>query len=355
MKSHKRMLKVLLLIVGVIVGAAAYKHFVISAPTEIAKHSSTVQNIEPNGKVIILTHSEQTNSVTHELAVYFKERLEHLSNGELHVSIYGENTLGSLNDGINGISNGTFEMRLGMGPSRIMRVITWLPSILGTSSQVIDQALANNEQLKAMIEAENNADGVYLLGMMPSRYRILTSNKPVETLADLKGMKIRTINDGIESDFWRCLGAEPSAFNIEQVYMALKQGIVEAQENTIPSIVSNKIYECQTNVIRTNHKVYFDSFYINLDYYNALSDTERMWIASAVSDAIDFGRDKLKDYEREGLETIIESGVEVSSISDVEKQKMIDIASPLLVKSFEDADGEALVNDVITLFRDEMN
>jgi TRAP-type C4-dicarboxylate transport system substrate-binding protein len=246
-------------------------------------------------------------------------------------------------------------MRLGMGPSRIMRVITWLPSILGTSSQVIDQALANNEQLKAMIEAENNADGVYLLGMMPSRYRILTSNKPVETLADLKGMKIRTINDGIESDFWRCLGAEPSAFNIEQVYMALKQGIVEAQENTIPSIVSNKIYECQTNVIRTNHKVYFDSFYINLDYYNALSDTERMWIASAVSDAIDFGRDKLKDYEREGLETIIESGVEVSSISDVEKQKMIDIASPLLVKSFEDADGEALVDDVITLFRDEMN
>ncbi|MBS7526390.1 TRAP transporter substrate-binding protein [Fusibacter paucivorans] len=354
MKSHKRLLKVFFLAVAVIAVAAAYKQFVISAPSELAKHSSTVQNIEPNGKVIIMTHSEQTNSVTHELAVHFKERLEHISNGELRVSIYGENTLGSLNDGINGISNGTFEMRLGMGPSKIMRVVTWLPSILGTSSQIIDQALASNEALKTMIEAENNADGVYLLGMMPSRYRILTNNGPVETLTDLKGMKIRTINAGIESDFWECLGAEPSAFNIEQVYMALQQGIVEAQENTIPSIVSNKIYECQTNVIRTNHKVYFDSFYINLDYYNSLTDAERTWIAAAVSDTIEFGRENLRDYERDGLETIIESGVEVSALSDTEKQKMIEIASPILVKSFAESYGADFVNDVIDQFRYEI-
>jgi C4-dicarboxylate-binding protein DctP len=320
--------------------------------TEAARHASSLPHTAQSGKVIILTHSEQTNSVTHELALHFKSELESISNGQLRVSIYGENTLGNLTDGINGISNGTFEMRLGMGPSKIMRIITWMPSILGTSAQTIDQNLVANAQLKAMIEAENEEDGVRLLGLMPSRYRILTHNGSVTKLSDLKGVKIRTINEGIESDFWACLGAEPNAFSIEQVYMALQQGIVDAQENTIPSIVSNKIYELQRNVIRTNHKVYFDAFYMNLDYYNQLSETEREWVALAVSETIEFGREKLRDYEREGLETIIEGGVEMSALSDVEKNKMIEMTSPVIVESFAEAYGDDFVNEVIDCFRE---
>lgn len=297
--------------------------------------------------VIILTHSEMENSLTHEIAIKFKEILEKESENQFIVDIYPNNTFGSLSDGINNFSNGAVEMRLGAGPSKIINTVNWLPSVIEADAYELNEALKPGHKLRNLVDEECEKYNAKIIGITPLIFRMLTSNEKITSIKDFSKINIRVINDGIYKRYWETLGAQTNSFNIEQVYAALQQNIVDAQENTIPSIVSNKLYEQQKYLTITNHMFYNDALYINQDFYDGLSFEQQKLIENAADVAINYGSSKTVAYLIDGYKELENAGVEIITLSDEDMKNIKDKVKPIVIDYLKDTFGEDLFERVL--------
>ena len=82
---------------------------------------------------------------------------------------------------------------------------------------------------------------VRLLAMSDQNFRVMTTNKKIESLDDFKGQKIRTMENKYHLAFWQSIGANPTPMAFSEVYIGLQQGTIDAQENPYEVIVSGKI------------------------------------------------------------------------------------------------------------------
>lgn len=128
--------------------------------------------------------------------------------------------------------------------------------------------------------------GIKLLGTVDSGFRQLTTNKPIEKIEDLQGLKIRTTTNKNHIAYWTAVGANPTPMDMGEVYIGLQQGTVDAQENPYDFIVSNKFYEAQKYVVETNHVIHATVLIANNEMYQSLPDDIRQLINEAAEQAI---------------------------------------------------------------------
>lgn len=308
---------------------------------------------DPEPIVIILTHSEMENSLTHEIAIKFKEVLEKESENQFVVEVYPNNSFGSLSDGIEYFPNGAVEMRLGSGPSKIISIVKWLPSIIEIETDRLNEALKSGHQLRNLVDEECVSYNAKIVGMTPLIYRMLTSNEKINSIEDFSKINIRVISDGIYKKYWEVLGARTSSFNIEQVYAALQQNIVDAQENTVPSIVSNRLYEQQKYLTITKHYLNNDVLYINLDFYNRLSSKQQELIEKASEVAINYGSSKTTAYLIDGFKKLEAAGVEVIALPEDEKKRMNEKVRPMVIDYLKNTYDKELFEKVLLMISNE--
>lgn len=303
--------------------------------------------------IIILTHSEVENSLTHEIALKFKEVLERESENQFVVDVYPNNSFGSLNDGVEYFSNGAVEMRLGAGPSKIISIVKWLPSVIEINTYELNEALKPGHKLRNLVDEECANYNAKIIGSTPLIYRMMTSNKKIDSIEDFSEINIRVINDGIYKTYWEALGAQTNTFNIEQVYTALQQNIVDAQENTIPSIVSNKLYEQQKYLIVTKHMLANDVLHVNQDFYNSLSSEKQELIEKAAKTATDYGTSKTINYLIDGNKKLEAEGIEVVALPEEEKKKMNEIVKPIVIDYLKKTYGNELFEKILLAVNDK--
>lgn len=303
--------------------------------------------------IIILTHSEMENSLTHEVAMKFKEVLERESEKQFVVDVYPNNSFGSLTDGVEYFSTGAVEMRLGSGPSNIISIVKWLPSMIEINTDELNEALKPGHQLRNLVDEECTYYNAKIIGITPLIYRMMTSNEKINSIEDFSKINIRVISDGIYKKYWDTLGARTSSFKIEQVYAALQQNIVDAQENTVPSIVSNRLYEQQKYLTITNHYLNNDVLYINQDFYNSLSSKQQELIEKAAEVAISYGSSKTIAYLIDGFKKLEAAGVEVIALPEDEKKKMNEKVKPLVIDYLKNTYGKELFEKVLLTISNE--
>ena len=95
--------------------------------------------------------------------------------------------------------------------------------------------------------------GFELIGFFDQGMRQMTSNIKVQSPDDMQGQKIRVMENQLHISIWQALGANPTPMAFSEVYMALQQGTIDAQENPFEVIYANRLYEQQDYVILTNH------------------------------------------------------------------------------------------------------
>lgn len=323
------------------------------------RNEQAVPLFEPTGElpdtskttVILLTHSESENSLTQKLALDFKERLETLSAGQMRVDIFPNNTLGNLTDAVNSFGNGTVEMRLGMGPSNALEVIQWLPSLQEVDLDRLESSLQEGGAVREILDEQCQQDGVQILGIMPPLFRVLTSNQPVKNVEDFSKLHMRVFSPGIESEVWEKLGAETVIFSVEEVYTALQQGIVDAQENTLPSIIGNRLYKQQKYLTLTNHKIYMDLMYIDQEFLQSLTQEQQQFIFSAADDAIEDTTALQKDYLTSGYQQLEVSGMQIVPFSSREREKMREIIGPEVEAYLKETSGADIVQQIRSALR----
>ena len=184
------------------------------------------------------------------------------------------------------------------------------------------------------------------LGYSDQHFREMTSNREIRSIDDFQGLKIRTMENPNHILYWASLGANPTPMVWGEVYIALQQHNIDAQENPYESIVASKVYEQQKYIIETHHIVHLVSLIMNEEVYLSLDEEERQWVEDAARTAIAYSRQQA-DLRLENRKKIVtDYGVTILPISDSLREEMTERAIKANAQVVDKV-GMDLVQDLI--------
>jgi tripartite ATP-independent transporter DctP family solute receptor len=170
--------------------------------------------------------------------------------------------------------------------------------------------------------------GLKGIAMWENGFRNYTNNKVAVRLpADVRGQKVRTMNNDIHLVAWKAFGANPTPMAFNELFTALQQGTVDAEENPLGIIDANKFQDVQKYVSLTQHVYTPFIVVMNLDKYNSLTPVQKSAIDKATVESTDFQRKKSQSLEREILQKFQTQGITVIDLTPGEKaawQKIVE-------------------------------
>ena len=275
--------------------------------------------------------SSPEDTVTQLYAEKFAQEVERLSDGSMLIGVYPNSVLGgdrelleSCKDGdIPFVVQNTAPQVTFMPDTAVFDMPCLFDSIEEVRKQVDDETF-----LKLMQEVYHEG-GYRLLGYADQGFRIMTTNDKVETIADFKGQKIRTMENSFHLQFWKALGANPTPMTFSEVYIGLQQGTIDAQENPYEVVVSNKLYEQQKYVIETNHLPHLISLIVSQEFYEGLSSEQQDIIDKAAASAKEYAREQSDARIASRKAIIEESGTNIIILDDATKDAMREASQPV--------------------------
>jgi len=285
------------------------------------------------------------DTVTYLYGKKFADLVSEASGGKMKIQIFANGTLGGDRE--------LLESCLGGDVNFIVQTtapqVNFMPNLavfdLPVAYATIDEVRAalDNEKFMNTIN-QVYADGGYkLLGYADQSFRVMSTNKKVESLADFKGQKIRTMENPNHLAFWKALGANPAPMAFAEVYIGLQQGTIDAQENPYEVIVANKLFEQQDYIIQTNHLPHILSLITNKTLFDGLNDAEKAILEDAVTEAKAYAREQADSRAEERLAAIKASGTEIVPVSPELYEEIKAAAQPVYDQISEKV-GADLVN-----------
>lgn len=214
---------------------------------------------------ITLGHAVAATDPRHEAGVRFGKELERLTNGRYVVEVYPGGQLGNYNEQVQAIKVGTQDILIEdtnvLDRFDTIAGIDVYPFLFRDADHFFK--VFNGAVGKDLYEEIRKKTGFLTLGAMFRGYRELTTKRPVTKVDDLKGMKIRVPPAKIFLETWKALGANPTPMVWGEVYLSLKQGVIDAQENPFPVIYNEKIFEVTKYLVLTHHATGVYTFIMN--------------------------------------------------------------------------------------------
>lgn len=298
--------------------------------------------------IITLTHATAETTSLHAGSVAFKEYVEEHSDGRILVNIYPNAQLGADRETIEGVQTGEITMMSSSNAVQVNfvpdAVIFDVPFCFEDTETA--RATLTDENFVNAIAASYADAGFHYIGTSDQGFRTLTANKEIRTPADCQGLTIRTMENKYHMATWEAIGANPTPLAFNELYTALQQGTVDAQENPIELIYSQKFYEQQKYVIGTNHILQTIVWIMNEDFYESLPDD----LKTVVDEAGAYATQAANDYQDENLaantQAIKDYGVEFIELTSEESAAFADATSSIgeMIK----ADCSAEVYDAFT-------
>ncbi len=281
-------------------------------------------------KVIRLAHSNQLEDFMHIAYVMFKDEVEKKTNGNIKVEIFPNGELGNDTTTTPAVQMGELTMCLVNSP----HLAPLVPDIF-----VLDMPFAwdNRDQLwKAlggelgqMLEASMAKVGLKPIHYFDGGFRELANTKrAITSLDDIKGLKIRVLENPIHIAFWKALGANPTPMATGEVFTALQQKTVDGSENSYTRLYYEKLYEVMTNISDSKHICTPYLTVMNLKFFNSLTPEEQKIIMDAAKSSNEYQLAQSSRVDKECFDKIIASGVKFTAIPDNVRAQIRAIAQP---------------------------
>jgi tripartite ATP-independent transporter DctP family solute receptor len=183
------------------------------------------------------------------------DRIHAETRGRMQIDIFAESKLGNDSAMLAMLQKNELEMYMGGNVFGPLVPVTEMPGLPFTFKNSAAVFAALDVELGDHIRAELMAKGIYAFrrGFDNGFHQLTTSTKPIRTVDDLVGMKIRTPVQKMTVDFFESLGAKPMTFTLNRLYEVLKDHTVDAQTDPLQIIVLLKLNEVQTYLSLTNH------------------------------------------------------------------------------------------------------
>ena len=200
-------------------------------------------------------HVYEDGAAYHKWALWASEEIAARTEGRVNITVYPASSLGNESDINEGLTIGSVDM-IYTGPNFAERdygpiAISDYPFMLKDYDHW--KAYRDSDLFQELSEGYKEATGHTVMAITWYGYRHVTSKFPILKPEDMKGLKIRVPDSPVMVMFPNAVGANPTPIAFAEVYLALQQGVVDAQENPLPTIQFMKFYEVQSHISLTGH------------------------------------------------------------------------------------------------------
>ena len=241
-----------------------------------------------------LGSSSPEDTVTQIYAEKFADEVDRLSDGKMKISVYPNSVLGGDRELLESCKDGDIPFVVQNTAPQVTfmkdTAVFDMPALFDSIDEVREHV--DNPKFMKLMQQVYNDGGYELLGYADQGFRVMTTNKKIESLADFKGQKIRTMENSYQ------------------------QGTIDAQENPYEVIVSNKLYEQQDYVVETNHLPHLISLIVSEEFMKGLTDEQQQIIREASETAKQYAREQSDERIASKIKTIEDSGTQIITLSD---------------------------------------
>jgi len=295
--------------------------------------------------ILKLGHAVAPEHPYHLGAVRYSDLVAQRTKNKVKIDVYPSTQLGNERDMVEGLQLGTIDLVVtstgplgGFVPRMFVVDLPFLFRDRAHAYQVLDGPIGR-ELLNAF-----SAKGMKGLAFWENGFRQITNSvRPIEKPEDLKGIKIRTMENKVHLSAFRAFGASPTPMAWSEVYTALQQKTIDAQENPIAIIYFQKISEVQKHLALTGHFYSPTPLLMSLKAFNNLSQNIQKIMLDAAMECATFERNLLRDNEAKQLAEIKAKGMQVTLPN---KKPFQDAAAPVY-KEFESQFGKETIGRIM--------
>lgn len=302
---------------------------------------------------IRLSHGDNETNPTHITAVTFAEKVAEYSDGRIEVQIFPSNQLGSEEEVVRGVRNNTIQAQIpamaNVHPVSPSVGVFLLPYLFSNS----EEAHAGLDAiLPAINERVTEEAGIRFLGILEKGFRVMTNSvRPVETLEDLEGLKIRVSPNEIVIKTFQAWGIEPVPMGWGEVFTALQQGVIDGQENPYTTAQTSKFYEIQKYITEIHYMIWTGPLLISEKFYQGLPADLQDAVSRAGQEAVIAGREANAEQTSEAMTFLTENGMTLLG-APKDEEKWRDAAQGIWPSLYDAVGGEEWAKEAIGIFED---
>ena len=289
-------------------------------------------------------HVYETAEPFHTESVWAAEEIKKRTNGKFDIQVFPASTLGKETDINQGLTLGTVDMIIS-GPSFAARTyprfgIAYYPFIFRDGDHLL--AYSRSPVFQEMIGEFRARTGIQVTAYTYYGARHTTAQRPFTNCAGMKGLKIRVPDVPAYRATPEACGANPTPIAFAEVYLALQNGTVEAQENPLTTIEAKKFFEVQKAIMLTGHIVDGLTTQIAPPVWNRLNDAEKKIFTAVTQEAAVRASAKVKAREAELVEEFRKKGLQMVQVDRKSFQDAVLKNKPLTGMGFTQSDFDKI-------------
>ena len=274
------------------------------APSADAKTGIKIAGMKPEG--------EPETIGMHQFGKYLAE----LSNGKYEVQVFPNSQLGKEDAYIAATRKGIIQMcATGTQTSALHPAMAMLETPMLYDDLDHARRAMEGKTFELINQGFTEKSGLRTLNAFPLGFRHFYTKKPVKTIADLKGLRMRVPNIPLYTNFAKECGISGQPMPFAEVPGALDQGVIDGGDSPLADIVSLKMYEITPEITLTGHILVIHSLYINEKFYKSLPEQDRKWIDEAAKRSADDIWKMVAEGDEKAKQTIIAANGHITTPS----------------------------------------
>jgi len=270
-------------------------------------------------------HVYETSEPFHTASVWAAAEIEKRSAGRYHIDVYPASQLGKENDINQGLTLGTVDLIISgssFAAKSFPRIgVTYYPYTFRGVEHLL--AYTKSDIYKELTKGYEEKSGNHIVATTYYGVRQTTSNKPITKCADMKGLKIRVPDVPAYLAMPRACGANTAPIAFAEVYLALQNGTVEAQENPLTTIEAKKFFEVQKHIVLTGHIVDHLNTVVAGNLWKKLSDADKKIFTDVTQEAAAKASAEVAAREKELVGIFKTKGLSVTEVDKADFRETV--------------------------------
>jgi len=285
---------------------------------------------------------------TNQAVMHMSEELSKATGGKDSIKIFADSSLGSEKDTVEQVKIGALDMvRVSSASFHGIVPESVIPSLpfLFRDIEHFRKTMYGPQGDKIL--AAFDKAGFIGLALYESGARSVYAKKPIKSLADMKGLKIRVQPSDLMVSLVSAMGASPTPMPFAEVYTGLKTGLLDAAENNYPSYDEAKHYESAPVYSETMHVMTPEVLVFSKKVWDTLTKEEQAAIRKAAKDSVPFYVKLWEPKEKDAQAAVMKGGAKVVPAAEIDRKAFVEAEKPVWDKFAATPELKALVSDIV--------
>ena len=287
---------------------------------------------------------------TNQAVMYMGEQLSQATGGKDKIKIFGDSALGSEKDTVEQVKIGALDMvRVSTASFHGIVPESLIPSLpfLFRDIDHFRKAMYGAEGDKIL--AAFDKAGFIGLCLYESGARSMYAKKPIKSVADMKGLKVRVQPSDLMVGMVNAMGASPTPMPFAEVYTGLKSGLIDAAENNIPSYEETKHYESAPIYSETMHVMTPEVLVFSKKVWETLTPQEQAAIRKAAKASVPYYVKLWEAKEKDARAAVLKGGAKIIDSSQIDKKSFVDVEKPVWDKFASTPELKSLLQSIVNV------